>query len=172
MNLKELLESRYSVRAYLDRPIASEKIEYILNCARLAPSACNLQPWHFYVIIDVLAKSKIQASYNRAWFKTAPVYIVVCKDSQSAWKRSASDGKDFGDVDAAIAAQHICLAASEQGLGTCWVCNFIPDLLSEALDLPSNLEPIAIFPVGYIDKEKSEMNDKNRKTLSDITRWI
>ncbi|WP_165040285.1 nitroreductase family protein [Dysgonomonas sp. ZJ709] len=172
MNLKDLSENRYSVRAYLPQVVEREKIDYILNCARLAPSACNFQPWQFYVITDQSVKLKIHEAYDREWFKTAPLCIVVCKDSASSWKRTATDKKDFGDVDAAIAAEHICLAAAEIGLGTCWVCNFKPDVLAEALNLDANIEPIAIFPLGYIDEEKSRVPEKKRKTLSDITRWI
>ncbi|WP_029904726.1 nitroreductase family protein [Prevotella sp. 10(H)] len=172
MKLKELIESRYSVRAYLPRPVEEEKINYILECARMAPSACNLQPWRFYVVRSQDVMKKIQESYNREWFKTAPTHIVVCKDSTVSWKRTTSDNKDFGDVDAAIAAEHICLSAAEIGLGTCWVCNFNPAILSEVLDLSTNIEPIAIFPLGYIDEEKSFVPDKKRSSLSEITKWI
>lgn len=172
MNLRELCEARYSVRAYLPQLVEKDKIEYILECARLAPSACNLQPWRFYVITDETVKSHIQEAYDRDWFRTAPAYIVVCKDSSQAWKRSNSDGKDFGDVDAAIAAEHICLAASEVGLGTCWVCNFKPDILGQVFSLPASEEAIAIFPLGYIDTEKSKVSEKKRKSLTDITKWI
>lgn len=172
MNLRELCEYRYSVRTFLSQDVEKSKIEYILNCAGLAPSACNFQPWIFYIITDSTTKSKLQESYNREWFRSAPLYVVVCKDSSQSWKRSTSDGKDFGDVDAAIAAEHICLASAEVGLGTCWVCNFNPEIVSEALGLPGSLEPIAIFPIGYIDTEKSKTTDKKRKLITDITRWI
>lgn len=172
MKFKNLCESRYSVRAYLPKAVEHEKIEYIIECARLSPSACNFQPWVFYVIMDEMLKSEIYKAYDREWFKAAPVHIVVCKDSSLSWKRSANDGKDFGDVDAAIAAEHICLAADEIGLGTCWICNFNPSVLVAALELPDNLEAIAIFPIGYIDTEKSEAPVKKRKPASDITRWI
>ncbi|NDV94419.1 nitroreductase [Dysgonomonas sp. 521] len=171
MQLKGLIEGRYSVRAYSAQPVEPEKINYILDCARLAPSACNFQPWKFYVVTSEDIKAKVQQSYDREWFKTAPVHIVVCKDSSTSWKRKNTDNKDFGDVDAAIAAEHICLAAAEIGLGTCWVCNFNPDILREALDIPAHQEAIAIFPLGYIDNEKSIRPEKNRKPLADITEW-
>jgi nitroreductase len=172
MQLKKLIEDRYSVRAYLPQPVEQEKINYILDCARLAPSACNYQPWKFYVVTEKETMERIQESYNREWFKSAPVYIIVCKDSAVSWKRKSTDNKDFGDVDAAIAAEHICLAAAEIGLGTCWVCNFDPDILRKALKIPAHMEAIALFPLGYIDKEKSTHTGKNRKSLSDTTEWI
>ena len=74
-------------------------------------------------------------------------------------------------MDAAIAAEHICLAAAELGLGTCWVCNFNPDILNKALNLPLHIEAIAIFPIGYINEEKSISPSKVRKPLADITEW-
>lgn len=172
MELKELIESRYSVRAYLSRPVEKEKIEYILDCARLSPSACNFQPWKFYVVTSSDKMTEIHKAYDREWFKTAPAYIVVCKDTAVSWKRTNTDGKDFGDVDAAIAAEHICLSVAAIGLGTCWVCNFKPDILTEALGLADGMEPVAIFPLGYIDKEKSAATKKVRKPLSDVAEWI
>lgn len=172
MILKQLIENRYSVRAYLPRMVEKEKVEYILECARLSPSACNLQPWRFYVVRESDVLVKVQESYNREWFKTAPMCIVVCKDSSQSWKRINTDGKDHGDIDAAIASEHVCLAAHEQGLGTCWVCNFDSELLSKALNLHGDLQPVAIFPLGYVDEERSTLYEKKRKSMADITEWL
>ena len=172
MSLKELIENRYSVRAYLPQIVEDEKIEYILECARLSPSACNLQPWKFYVIVDGDMLQKVHKAYDRDWFRTAPVQIVVCEDTAISWKRKNHDNKDHADIDAAIASEHICLAAAEIGLGTCWICNFDPLVLREALSLPAHLEPVAIFPIGYIDEENSKPTEKKRKSISDITEWI
>ncbi|MDR2956166.1 MAG: nitroreductase family protein [Prevotella sp.] len=172
MKLRELIENRYSVRAYLSRPVEKEKIDYILECARLSPSACNLQPWIFYVVISEEVLDKVHMAYDREWYKTAPVNIIVCKNTSVSWKRSNTDGKDHGDIDAAIASEHICLAAHEIGLGTCWICNFNPEILSRALALPSDVEPIAIFPIGYINEEKSSYSEKKRNALSEVAKWI
>lgn len=171
MNIKKLIEDRYSVRTYLPKAVEKEKIEYILECARLSPSAANYQPWYFYVITDSAVMEKIYSTYHREWFKSAPMCIVVCKDTTQSWKRSATDNKDFSDVDAAIAAEHICLAAHNIGLGTCWICNFDPEKLSEALNIPREKEAMAIFPLGYIDEERSHPPIKKRKPLSEITEW-
>jgi len=172
MKLKELIENRYSVRAYLPQPVEPGKINYILECARLSPSAANYQPWKFYVVTENSVVEKIKEAYNREWVKSAPMFIVVCKDTAVSWKRTASDNKDYSDVDAAIAAEHICLAAADIGLGTCWVCNFDPTLVAKALNLSQNEEPVVVFPLGYIDKEKSSAPVKKRNSLSDITTWI
>lgn len=171
MKLKDLLQKRYSMRTYLPREVEKEKLDYIIECARLAPSACNFQPWVFYVLTSDEARQAVLEAYPREWMKPAPVYIVVCADYSQSWKRP-KDAKDFGDVDAAIAAEHICLSAAELGLGTCWVCNFDTDVLTRFLSLTENVAPIAIFPIGYVDEEKNKVPEKKRKPVSEITKWL
>lgn len=169
MNLLELSTKRYSLRNFEKKPVEKNKIEYILEAARLAPSAVNYQPWYFVVITENESIQKIQACYERDWFKTAPMYILICGDHAQSWKRK--DGKDFCDVDIAIAVEHICLAAVEQGLGTCWVCNFDAEKCRQLFELPDNIEPIAILPVGYEKEPLEEFVPKNRKCLEEIVRW-
>ena len=170
-DFRDLCEHRYSVRAYFSKEVEKEKLDYILRCAQLAPSAVNFQPWILYVVTDENVKRDIQKAYDREWFTTAPLYIVICKDTSQSWKRSNYDNKDFGDVDAAIVSTHICIAAHEQGLGCCWVCNFDPVILREALKLEDkNIEPVVIFPIGYIDKVHSKVPLKKRKEINNIVR--
>lgn len=170
MTLLELIQNRYSVRAYLPDAVEDEKLNYILECARLAPSACNFQPWRFYVVKSDEAKKIVRKSYDRTWLDNVPLYIVVTKNNTESWKRN--DGKDSGDIDAAIVAEHICLAATEQNLGTCWICNFHLSILSQGLNIPQDEEAIAIFPIGYEHKGKIPVPLKKRKSIDDVTRWI
>ena len=172
MSLKELLQKRYSVRAYLTDEVKKEEIDYILECARLSPSACNFQPWCLYVILSPEKKAAVQEAYNREWIKSAPLYIVVCGNRSESWKRTKTDNKDHLDIDVAIVSEHICLAAEELGLGTCWICNFDPLTLKKALDLPENQEPVAVFPIGYVDKPNSNIPNKDRKNITEITKWL
>lgn len=86
-------------------------------------------------------------------------------DTNQSWKR-AKDGKEHGDIDIAIAVEHICLAVTEQGLGTCWVCNFDPALCKEILGLPEQTEPVVILPIGYPDS--TELTPSKRKTTEEI----
>ncbi|MBQ3260663.1 MAG: nitroreductase family protein [Alistipes sp.] len=160
----DLVEARYSSRSYSDRKVESEKIDYILECARLAPSAVNFQPWRFLIVESEQKRQLLQGCYKREWLREAPLYIVVCADKAQSWKRRL-DGHDHADIDAAIATEHICLAATEQGLGSCWVCNFDADLCSEVLDLEGELYPVAIVPIGYPADEPTE---KKRKSLDEI----
>lgn len=170
MNFKELSELRYSVRNYTQEALTKEEINYILECARLAPSAVNFQPWHFYVAETEETKEKVRSCYQREWFKEAPTYIVctICHDE--AWVRK-SDNKEHGNIDIAIAVEHICLAAADLGLGTCWVCNFDAELCHKLLNLPENEEAAVLIPVGHI-AEGSERKPKQRKDFNEIVSFI
>lgn len=165
MNFLELTQQRYSARSYSSDKIEQEKLDYLLECARLAPSAVNYQPWHFFIVKSDEQKQRIQQAYPRQWFAEAPLYIVVCTDSSTAWVRK-TDGKNHSDIDAAIAAEHICLAATEQGLGSCWICNFDPDILKKNLNLSPAENPVVIISLGYV--KRSPENPPQRKDMTEI----
>ena len=165
MTFKELCESRYSVRGYTAEAVSPDQLAYILECARLAPSAVNRQPWHFHVVSSAEGRAALQSCYDRPWFRTAPLYIVCCIRHDQAWVRPA-DGKGHGDIDIAIATEHICLAAAEQGLGTCWVCNFDARRCCELLHLPENEEPAVLIPLGHPDPAAHKA--KQRKAIEEI----
>ncbi len=168
MTFLEIVSARRSVRNYEQKEIESSKLDYILETARLAPSACNRQPWLFIVVKDMENKEKLQACYDRDWFKSAPAYIIACSDHLQSWKRKL-DNKDHADVDISIAVEHICLAATEQGLGTCWVCNFDVDLCKKNFNLPEYIEPVALIPIGYPD-ENIPSQQTSRKNIFEIIR--
>lgn len=165
MNFLELVKQRYSCRAYKSLGVEKEKLEYILECVRLAPSAVNKQPWRFRIVSKEEDKARLQQCYNRDWFKTAPMYVVASVLHDEEWVRS--DGKHHGDIDIAIAVEHLCLAATEQGLATCWVCNFDAVLCKELFNLSDNEEPAVLIPLGYAE---DEVKPKNRKPVETIVR--
>jgi len=162
-----LAKSRYSVRSYESRAVEKEKLLQVLEAARLAPSAVNFQPWHFIVITEDAQKEKIFETYPREWIKEAPAIIVACGDHGKSWKRS--DGKDHCDVDVSIAVEHMALAAADLGLGTCWVCAFDAKKCHQLLNLPENLEPIVLLPIGYPKGER--LTEIKRKSLDEIVSW-
>ncbi|MBL7111372.1 MAG: nitroreductase family protein [Bacteroidales bacterium] len=167
MTFLELAKKRYSVRSYLDKPVEEEKLKYILECGRIAPSAANYQPWQIFVVRDAGLRKKLASTYSRDWFTQAPLILVFCGDHSIGWKRS--DGKDHTDIDVSIIIDHITLAAAEQDLGTCWICNFDVLACSGILDLPPNLEPIAYLSLGYPAKEPEDLTRHlNRKPLHEI----
>lgn len=140
-------------------------MQYILDCVRLAPSAVNSQPWKFIVLKTDEARERLYPYYDRPWFREAPIVIICCADHTQSWKRR-SDGKDHADIDVAIATEHLCLAAAEQGLGTCWVCNFDVEGTRKAFSLPDGLEPVALVPLGY--PAGDDAPGKSRKPLDEI----
>ncbi len=158
-NFLELVKKRYSVRNYLEKAVEDEKLNYILECGRLAPSAANFQPWQIFVIKDREMRETLGVTYNRPWFLLAPVVLVICGDHQKGWKRS--DGKDHTDTDIAIITDHLTLAAAEQDLGTCWICNFDAAASKTLLNLPDHLEPIVYLTLGY----PSPSTDDNARHL-------
>ena len=165
MNFLELVKNRYSCRAYKALEVEKEKLDYIMECVRFAPSAVNKQPWSFHVISNEEEKAKLQRCYNRNWFKTAPMYIIASVLHDEEWVRA--DGKHHGDIDIAIAVEHLCLAATEQGLATCWVCNFDAVLCKELFAFPEHEEPAVIIPLGYA---ADEMKPKIRKAIDEIVK--
>ena len=112
MKFLELTKSRYSCRAYKALDVEKEKLEYIMECVRMAPSAVNKQPWRFHVICKEEDRARVQQCYDRDWFKSAPVYVIASILHDEEWVRA--DGKRHGNIDIAIAVEHLCLAATEQ----------------------------------------------------------
>lgn len=164
-----LAATRYSCRKYTSAPVDRELIMAILDTARLAPSACNRQPWQFLVLDTEESRQPVIECYDREWVKNIPAFIVALGLKGEGWVRPY-DGKSHIDVDLAIAVEHICLSASSLGLGSCWICNFDPVMLSKKLGLPENVEPIAIIPIGHPDPEGT-VPAKNRKAFDEIVKW-
>ena len=163
MNFLDLVKQRYSCRSYQNKSVEQEKLDYVMDCARLAPSAVNKQPWLFRIVSDDASKAKLQECYDHDWFKTAPMYIICSILHDEEWIRY--DGKHHGNIDIAIAIEHLCLAATEQGLATCWVCNFNVEKCKKNFDIHADEDPTVIIPIGYAADQPTE---KKRKPISEI----
>ena len=168
MNFIELATQRSSVRNFEPKPVENEKLLYVLEAARMAPSAVNFQPWKFIIVTDPEILKSIKALYHREWLDTAPAIIVAMGDHNKGWHRK-SDGKDFTDIDVAIAIDHLMLAATEQGLGTCWICNFDTEKCCTLFNAPDNLETIALIPIGYPVVESKPV--KKRESIDQFVQW-
>lgn len=170
MGFLELAKQRSSVRKYRNVPVEDEKIRQVLEAGRIAPSAVNYQPWYFIVVRDEALRRQVAMAYKREWILQAPVIIVVCGDHSRAWKRF--DGKDHCDVDAAIAIDHMTLAAADLGLGTCWICAFDAQIVRDIFKLPEVVEPIALLPLGYPAEPADEnRHETQRKPFDEIVFW-
>ncbi|MCK4283059.1 MAG: nitroreductase family protein [Candidatus Brocadiae bacterium] len=163
MDFYEVIRQRRSIRAYRSDPVEEDRLLRVLDAARVAPSAANRQPVHFTVIRDDALRAKMVEVYSQQWFVQAPVIICACARPSEAWQRS--DGKNYADVDLTIAMDHLILAATAEGLGTCWIGAFKQDKLRKLLDLPPELEPVALTPLGY-PAEKPDA--RPRKPLDDM----
>jgi nitroreductase len=167
MDFFELIQKRYSVRAYKSKQIEESRLQQILQAARLAPTAANRQPLHVIVIKTAGKEDVLKRVYGPKWFTDAPVVLCVCGIPGQAWTRR-QDNKCYCDVDAAIVMDHIILAATALGLGTCWIGAFDPDAARDVLNLPPGVEPIAFTPIGYAADAPKE---KRRKELSAIVKY-
>jgi nitroreductase len=168
MDFKDLMLARHSVRSFKKELLSDEMLNEILEAGRMAPTAVNKQPFVFVVVNKPENLKELSEAYPRDWFAKAPQVIVICGDHSAAWKRG-NDGKDHTDIDVAIATDHITLRAAELGLGTCWVCNFDPEKVSKALNLPEHIEPAVLLPIGRPDEV--EIPPKKRKSLSELVRF-
>ena len=161
-----LADRRYSCRAYTPEAVSDSDLDYILECARVAPSAVNRQPWRLMIVTDESGRAAVAESYDREWIRTAPMYIVVIGNPAEAWTRPC-DGHNHIDIDCAIITEHICLAATDRGLGTCWVCNFDTAKLSCGLGIPEGMIPAVIIPLGHPAEGPAERH-KIRKSVEQI----
>ena len=161
-----MIQKRYSVRAYRPDPVEDDKLQQVLEAARLAPTAANRQPFQFIVIHTAGRETELKRIYNRHWFVQAPLVICACGIPSQGWVRK--DGKNYSEVDVAIAMDHLVLAATNLGLGTCWIAAFDPPAAREVLHLPDDVEPIAFTPLGY---PADQPGPKKRKALSELVRY-
>jgi len=174
MEFEGVIKTRASIRDYLDKPVEDEKINFVLECARLAPSWANRQCWHFIVVkdkksIEDLSKTSI---INR-WLKGVPVIIVACGDPQKSGSRN---GIDYFIVDVSIALENLVLGATSAGLGTCWIAGFDEKKVKEILLIPEAIRVVALTPLGYPSEKnrfvgkliKFVTQGKKRKSLDKI----
>ena len=177
MKFTDVVESRTSIRTYCDKDVEEDKVKYVLECARVAPSWANRQCWHFIVVRD---KEKIKAlsktSIVNRWLRKVPIIVVACGDSTSS---GVNNDIDYFVVDVTIAMEHIILAATNVNLGSCWIAAFDEKKVKEVLEIPNRIRVVALTPLGY-PAQKSGMSDKTiklfarskkRKNLNEIVRY-
>jgi len=151
LDVFEAIKNRKSVRAYSDEKVSEEDVKRLIDAARLAPSAGNIQPWEFVIVKNMEMKRKLSdAALNQTFIQTAPVVIVVFADVTRSSRGYGNRGQHLYSLqDTAAATENILLAAQELGLATCWVGAFRENEVAKALQAPRNLRPVAIVPVGH-----------------------
>jgi len=165
----EAIKARYSVRRYRPDPVSDETLRQVLEAARQAPTAANRQPFRIVVIHTKGREEELSRVYGRSWLLQAPLVLAVIAVPGEAWRRS--DDKPYDEVDATIAMDHLVLAATALGLGTCWIAAFDPAAVREVLALPDDVEPIALTPLGYPGKASSRTDRKPLEDLVKYERW-
>lgn len=165
MNIYELIQKRRSIRSYLPDMIEEDKLKRILEAGRLAPSGKNAQAWKFIITRDSKLKEKlVEACKGQEFVGEADCVITVCVDESKVYQHHGGYMTSFA-VDGAIALEHMILAATEEGLGTCWIGAFYEDKVRKILGVPQPYRIIALTPLGY---PAVEGRDRGRKNLDEI----
>jgi len=167
MDVSEAITGRRSIRAFKRENVSEEIVEKLIDAARWAPSAGNIQPWEFVIVREAKIKERLaEAAWNQKFIEEVPVVIVVCANEVLSAQRYSDRGKElFCLQDTAAAVQNILLLAYSFGLGTCWVGAFNEEEVRETLKVPDGTRPVAIVPVGY---PAEVPQPRRRKPVSEI----
>ncbi len=168
----DLIKKRCSVRKFKPHDIPQEMVESLLEAARWAPTAGNLQPWFFYVVRTLQHREALASfALNQSFVARAPVCIVVCAEPDQSARVYGSRGRELYCLqDTAAAVQNILLAAAAGGLGTCWVGAFDEKKVHAYLKMPEPRRPVAIIPVGYPDS--AGRGRPGRRETKEITQYL
>lgn len=170
MEMREAIRNRYSVRAYQAKAIPDDVLQEVLEAFVLAPTAANRQPIGLVVVKTEGREEELERVYRPGWFcRQPPLIACVCSEPGAGWFRG--DEKPYADVDATIAMDHLILAATAQGLGTCWIGAFDPDAAREVFGLPDGVEPLAMTPLGYPADTPRKKLRKSMDQLVHYGRW-
>ncbi|WP_297982159.1 nitroreductase family protein [uncultured Methanobrevibacter sp.] len=164
MEFFDVIEQRYSMRGFEDKEVEKEKLDKILEAARLAPTGVNFQPFRVVVIDTEKYADELKEIYPAEWFLEAPLALCVVASKERAWTRKF-DGKNIADIDATIVMTHIILAAEDLGLNTCFIAAFKPDKAKEFLALDDEWEPVLFTPLGY---GNAEPRDTPRREIEEL----
>lgn len=167
MDILEVIKGRRSIRAFKSQVIPEETVEKLIDAARWAPSAGNIQPWEFVVVQKPETKRKLaEAALGQTFIEEAPVVIVVCANENRSSQGYGMRGKILYCIqDTAAATQNILLTAYALGLGSCWIGAFREEEARKILKVPVGIRPVAIIPVGYPNETPTP---RSRKPINQI----
>jgi len=168
MSVIEAIEKRYSCRSYRDKAVEKKKLDKILEAARLAPSAKNLQDWRFVVVTDGDTRRRLaEAANNQMFLAEAGVVIAACSNSDHVMRC----GQAIGPIDVAIALEHMALAATDLGLATCWIGSFYPEKVRAVLDIPPDVAIIEMMALGYAANGKRQTGREPVGKIVSYEKW-
>jgi nitroreductase len=177
MNFSELILLRQSQRTYSDKPVEKDKLDICINSSRMAPSACNAQPWKFVVVDEPVLKEKVAKETYNTFFSfnkfahTAPAIVVIVMEKPNTNSQIGGriKNKDFYLIDIGIAAEHFCLQAAELGLGTCMMGWFNEKKIQKLLNIPDKRQIGLLITVGYPKSE--DIRQKKRKEINEMSNY-
>lgn len=166
MEFEKVIKERFSTRKFSDKKVEKEKLAKILEAARLAPTAKNLQAFKIYVVESREGIEKIDKATRCRY--NAPIVLVICGD-----KNGYSHGNhSYVDIDTSIVTTHLMLAATNEGIDNIWIGLFEPDIIKEEFNLPDNLIPVNLLPIGYkTDDFKPSPMHTTRKNLEELVEY-
>ncbi|KPV64325.1 MAG: nitroreductase A [Candidatus Bathyarchaeota archaeon BA2] len=170
MDVFEAIKRRRSVRAYTSEEVSEEEVEKLIEAARWAPSAGNIQPWEFVIVTNAETKRRLaDAARRQTFIEEAPVVIVVCANvAQSSWGYGSRGANLYCLQDTAAATENMLLAATALGLATCWVGAFYEDEVARVINTPRGVRPVAIVPVGRAAKKPKA---RPKRSLREIVHY-
>jgi nitroreductase len=167
MEFYDVVKARRSIRGYKSDPIPEDALKRIAEAVSLAPSACNIQPWSFRLVLNAELRKKICAVYASPWLAEAPAIAVALGNAETCWKRL--EGAPVIPIDIGIVMEHLVLAAAAEGLGTCWICAYDVEKMNKALNILPPWSAYAISPLGYANVPP---NNIQRKPVDEIFKII
>ncbi len=180
MTVMDAISRRTSCRAYRPDPVPEEDIHALLEAARLAPSACNMQPWRFAVMRDETIRRLIVTrgflpGISMDWALDAPILVAIGMETSFLTHRlgAAISGVKYPWVDIGIAGEHLVLAATERGLGTCWIGWIRSRAVAKIVGWPRPVKPVAVITVGYPRDPDGRISPADRrKPLDELVKWL
>jgi nitroreductase len=166
MDFYDVIKKRRSIRSYKSDPVPQEAIQRIAEAVYYAPSACNMKPWKIKLVTDPELRAKIAAAYTQPWLADAPAIAAVIGSSKQCWMRF--EGDPIVQIDVAIAMEHFILAATAEGLATCWIGAFEIEKMNAALDVKAPWKVYAISPLGYSDATPKDVPHKDINKIFEI----
>jgi nitroreductase len=172
MTFIELAKERRSCRAFLDQAVSHDSVHSLLEAAIAAPSAGNRQAWHFVVITGAGERAEVANAAQQPFIGTAPVILAVCAHAARNADKYGERGEQlFAVQDTAAAMQNLLLAATEAGLGTCWIGGFDEAAVATAIGVPNGMRLVALTPIGFPAPDAFEKPRTNRDPVDAVTTW-
>ena len=166
MDFYDVIKKRRSIRSYKSDPVPEESIQRIAEAVYFAPSACNMKPWKIKLVTDPELRAKIAANYTQAWLAEAPAIAVIIGNNKQCWQRF--EGNPAVDIDVGIAMEHLVLAATAEGLATCWIGAYEIEKMNAVLNVTAPWNVLAISPLGYANATPKDVPHKEINKIFEV----